>query len=63
MPAKRPNKEVLYQNQSIDRVFAIMEVLGRSPYHMRLAEIARRCGMAPPTAFRMLSIMACASAM
>lgn len=57
MPAKRPNKEVLYQNQSIDRVFAIMEVLGRTPYHMRLAEIARRCGMAAPTAYRMLSIM------
>ena len=57
MPAKRPNKEVLYRNQSIDRAFAIMEVLGRSPYHMRLAEIARRCGMAAPTTYRMLSVM------
>jgi IclR family acetate operon transcriptional repressor len=58
MPAKRLDKEVLYQNQSIDRVFAIMEVLGRSPYHLRLAEIARRCGMAAPTTYRMLSVMA-----
>jgi IclR family acetate operon transcriptional repressor len=58
MPAKRQDKEILYRNQSIDRVFAIMEVLGRSPYHLRLAEIARRCGMAAPTTYRMLSVMA-----
>jgi IclR family acetate operon transcriptional repressor len=58
MPARRRGKEVLYRNQSIDRLFAIMEVLGRSPYHLRLAEVARRCGLAPPTAFRMLSVMA-----
>jgi IclR family acetate operon transcriptional repressor len=57
MPARRRGKEVLYRNQSIDRLFAIMEVLGRSPYHLRLADVARRCGLAPPTAFRMLSVM------
>ncbi|MFZ5782826.1 MAG: IclR family transcriptional regulator [Pseudomonadota bacterium] len=57
MPAKRRKKDVLYQNQSIDRVFAIMEVLGRSPYHLKLAEVARRCSLAPPTAYRMLSVM------
>lgn len=57
MPAKRRAKDVLYRNQSIDRLFAIMEVLGRSPYHLRLADVARRCGLAPPTAFRMLSVM------
>lgn len=57
MPAKRRGKDVLYRNQSIDRLFAIMEVLGRSPYHLKLAEIARRCDLAPPTAYRMLSVM------
>jgi IclR family acetate operon transcriptional repressor len=57
MPAKRPAQEVRYRNQSIDRVFALMEVLGRSPYHMRLAEIARRCDLAAPTAYRMLSVL------
>lgn len=57
MPAKRPDKDILYRNQSVDRLFAIMEVLGRSPYHVRLADIARRCALAPPTAYRMLSVM------
>ncbi len=57
MPAKRQDKDVLYRNQSVDRLFAIMEVLGRSPYHVRLADIARRCELAPPTAYRMLSVM------
>ena len=58
--ARGPRAEPMtrYENQSIDRVFRIMEVLGRSPYYYRLAEIARRCELAPPTAFRLLSVMA-----
>jgi IclR family transcriptional regulator, acetate operon repressor len=54
---KQGDGQVIYRNQSIDRLFAIMEVLGRSPYHVRLADVARRCGLAPPTAYRMLSVM------
>lgn len=57
MPAKGRQRNVLYRNQSIDRLFAIMEVLGRSPYHLRLADVARRCDLAPPTAYRLLSVM------
>lgn len=51
---KKPTR---YRNQSIERTFRILKVLGSTPYYFRLADVARRAELSPPTTYRLLATL------